>query len=130
MIIKIYARRVKAYTGRKARRRGRWERYTCHGGMWAGEDGLLLYTEGFDERSHVAIDMILELVKVKEEKGDDVEVQILDIMKNSEGLRAVMDNVKTIPTIIIGKQKFEGVPTKEELAMAMAMENFDKVVTF
>ncbi len=119
MVIKIYARRVRAYTGRKIPTRGKWERYTCHFGMWAGEDGLLLYTEGFDEGSRRAIDLILEFAESKLKRDEEVEVQILDIMKSRDGLKAVFDNIKTIPTIIIGKQRIGGVPTKEELAVAM-----------
>ncbi len=117
MLIKIYARRIKVYTGRKMERRGKWERYACHGGMWAAEDGFLLYTNDFDMISRKAILLIKELAE-ENAHIEDIEIRIMDIMQNKPAINALLDNIKTIPTVKIGKHKLEGVPKKEDLRKA------------
>ncbi len=118
MLIKIYAKRIKVYTGRKMERRGKWERYACHGGMWAAEDGFLLYTNDFDKRSGKVIQLIKELAEANAHI-EDIEIRILDIMQNKPAINALLDNVKTIPTVKIGKHKLEGIPTRDELLKAI-----------
>ena len=112
MLIKIYARRVKAYTGRKMERWGYYERHTFLGGMWAATNGLLLYSNEFDKKSRETIQLIKDLA---ESHNEDIEIRILDIMQNKPAINALLDNIKTIPTVKIGKFKIEGVPKREEL---------------
>ncbi|MCK4757113.1 MAG: hypothetical protein KAS67_01535 [Thermoplasmata archaeon] len=123
MIIKIYARRIKAYTGGKIERRGPYERYICHVGMWAGEDGLMLYSNSFEKRSRQTIDIVKEFAEARNKENDNedyIEIQILDIMENTPAIKSLFDSIKTIPTVVIGKEKITGIPTIEDLERAFS----------
>ncbi|MCK4757114.1 MAG: hypothetical protein KAS67_01540 [Thermoplasmata archaeon] len=121
VVIKIYAKRIREFTGVKIKTRGHYERYTCHGGMWAAENGLLLYSDHFEEPSQQAIDIIKEFAEARNndlDEDNDIEIQILDIMENVPAVRSLFDSIKTIPTVVIGKEKITGVPTIRDLEKA------------
>ncbi len=52
-----------------------------------------------------------------EEHG--LELKMYDVSHDYAAFRAWLDRVKSIPTVIIGKKKFEGVPEIEELEKAL-----------
>ena len=56
----------------------------------------------------------LKIVKeLANEKG--LVLEIHDVSSFKGKIKAKMKGVKTTPTVIIGKQRIEGVPTKEQL---------------
>ena len=55
-----------------------------------------------------------------EEHG--LELKIYDVSHDYAAFRAWLDRVKSIPTVIIGKKKFEGVPKVDDLEKALKNE--------
>ena len=48
-------------------------------------------------------------------------IKVYDVSKSSVAFRAWINGIRTTPTVLIGKQKIEGIPTLEELENALAM---------
>lgn len=79
-------------------------------GHWCTAKDTLKTEKVMPEADRAALEVVN---KVAEEKG--VNVEVVDVSTFFGRLKAKRAGVKETPTIIIGKNKIEGVPEKEQV---------------
>ena len=114
MKIKVYITKL-SYGQLSTSSRGHMERYTTHGGMEASSDGLLINNPTFAENNcKKAIEIVKDFAKKHE-----IKYKIYDVEDDWAAFLAMMDGIKVLPTVKIGRKKIEGVPSIDELASSL-----------
>ncbi|MCK4758203.1 MAG: hypothetical protein KAS67_07115 [Thermoplasmata archaeon] len=114
MNIKVYIKRINVEITSHPGRVHNGQAITSARMMWAERHITSSTTTPIDSKK--TIEIVREFA-TKHGLG----IKVYDVSKSSVAFRAWINGIRTTPTVLIGKQKIEGIPTLEELENALAM---------